>query len=179
MPPAFAPVGVDMGALLAQRRPDALAWSPYAEWYQNSLAFPQSPVAQHHREVYGDRPYNEFARDWEAGLASWDADDWARRFAATGARYVVLVTKHHDGYCLWPTQVHNPHVADLYSTRDVVGELSEAELANAPPPPALLQGLRQGNVVYSSGLGVPMKALYYSACFFASAGLYCGCINAA
>ena len=47
--PAFAPVGVDMGALLAQRRPDALAWSPYAEWYQNSLSFPDSPVAEHHR----------------------------------------------------------------------------------------------------------------------------------
>jgi alpha-L-fucosidase len=140
--PAFAPVGVDMGELLARRRPDALAWSPYAEWYQNSLAFPQSPVAQHHREVYGDRPYNEFARDWEAGLASWDPDDWARRFAATGARYVVLVTKHHDGYCLWPTEVRNPHVPDLYSTRDVVGELSEAVRGH---------GMRFG-VYYSGGL---------------------------
>ena len=140
--PAFAPVGVDMGELLAQRRPDALAWSPYAEWYQNSLAFPQSPVAQHHREVYGDRPYNEFARDWEAGLVSWDPDDWARRFAATGARYVVLVTKHHDGYCLWPSQVRNPHVPGLYSTRDVVGELAEAVRG---------QGMRFG-VYYSGGL---------------------------
>ncbi len=140
--PAFAPVGVDMGALLAQRRPDALAWSPYAEWYQNSLAFPNSPVAEHHRAVYGDRPYNEFARDWEAGLASWDPDDWARRFAATGARYVVLVTKHHDGYCLWPTEVRNPHVSGLFSERDVVGELAEAVRG---------QGMRFG-VYYSGGL---------------------------
>ena len=140
--PAFAPVGVDMGALLAQRRPDALAWSPYAEWYQNSLAFPNSPVAEHHREVYGDRPYNEFARDWEDGLASWDPDEWARRFAATGARYVVLVTKHHDGYCLWPTAVRNPHVSGLFSERDVVGELAEAVRG---------QGMRFG-VYYSGGL---------------------------
>jgi alpha-L-fucosidase len=140
--PAFAPVGVDMGALLAERRPDALAWSPYAEWYQNSLAFPQSPVAEHHRQVYGNRPYNEFARDWEAGLATWDPDDWARRFAATGARYVVLVTKHHDGYCLWPTSVRNPNVAGLFSERDVVGELAEAVRG---------QGMRFG-VYYSGGL---------------------------
>ncbi len=140
--PAFAPVGVDMGELLAQRRPDALAWSPYAEWYQNSLAFPQSPVAEHHRRVYGDRPYNQFARDWEAGLATWDPDDWARRFAATGARYVVLVTKHHDGYCLWPTEVRNPHVSGLFSERDVVGELAEAVRG---------QGMRFG-VYYSGGL---------------------------
>jgi len=140
--PAFAPVGVDMAALLAQRRPDALAWSPYAEWYQNSLAFPQSPVAEHHRATYGDRPYNLFARDWEEGLASWDPDDWARRFAATGARYVVLVAKHHDGYCLWPTQVRNPHVSGLFSERDVVGELAEAVRG---------QGMRFG-VYYSGGL---------------------------
>jgi alpha-L-fucosidase len=140
--PAFAPVDADIGELLARRRPDALAWSPYAEWYQNSLAFPHSPVAQHHRQVYGDRPYNEFARDWEAGLASWDPDQWARRFASTGARYVVRVTKHHDGYCLWPTEVRNPHVPDLYSHRDVVGELAEAVRG---------QGMRFG-VYYSGGL---------------------------
>ena len=34
-----------------------------------------------------------------------DPEDWAERFAACGARDVVLVAKHHDGYCLWPTQL--------------------------------------------------------------------------
>ena len=72
-------------------------------------AVPDSPVAQHHREVYGDRPYTQFADDWEAALEQWDPEAWAARFAATGARYVVLVTKHMDGYCLWPTDVRNPH----------------------------------------------------------------------
>ena len=38
---------------------------------------------------------------------------WAARFAATGARYVVLVTKHMDGYCLWPTDVPQPAPAGL------------------------------------------------------------------
>src|SRR5262245_9137282 len=36
--------------------------------------------------------------------------------------------------------------------------LSEAELAFAPPPPAMLQGLRQGNIVYATGLGIPGEA---------------------
>ena len=45
-------------------------WSPYTEWYENSLRFPDSPVARHHRELYGDRPYAAFAADWEAGLSS-------------------------------------------------------------------------------------------------------------
>lgn len=52
------------------------------------------------------------------------------------------------------------HLAKWFTflDRDGNGELSEMELNNAPPPVVLAQGLRQGNVVYSSGLGVPMKA---------------------
>ncbi len=140
--PAFAPVGVDMGALLAERRPDALAWSPYAEWYQNSLSFPNSPVAEHHRRGLR-RPALQRVRPRLGGAAwpRWDPDDWARRFAATGARYVVLVTKHHDGYCLWPSRCATPTWPGWRSERDVVGELAEAVRG---------QGLRFG-VYYSGG----------------------------
>jgi alpha-L-fucosidase len=140
--PAFAPVDVDIGDLVQSDRPDALAGTPYAEWYENSLRFPDSPVSRHHREVYGSRPYERFAEDWEAGLDAWDPHDWAARFAATGARYVVLVTKHADGYCLWPTDVANPGHPGWNSRRDVVGELSEAVRG---------AGMRFG-VYYSGGL---------------------------
>ncbi len=140
--PAFAPVEVDIGDLVRSDRPDALADTPYAEWYGNSLRFPDSAVAHHHREVYGDRPYAAFAEDWEAGLATWDPEAWARRFAATGARWVVMVTKHMDGYCLWPTTVANPHRPGWHCRRDVVGELREAVLG---------AGMRFG-VYYSGGL---------------------------
>ena len=124
--PAFAPVDVDIGKLVQSGRRDALAFSPYAEWYENSLRFPESPVSAHHREVYGNRPYERFADDWVAGLEQWDPQEWARRFAATGARYVVFVTKHMDGYCMWPTDVRNPHRPGWNCRRDVVGELGEA-----------------------------------------------------
>ena len=140
--PAFAPVDGDVGDMLMSGDPDAMGWSPYTEWYENSLRFPKSPVARHHREVYGDREYASFVADWEAGLASWDPDEWAATFAATGARYVVLVTKHHDGYCLWPTTVENPRRPGFHCARDVVGELGEAVRAH---------GMRFG-VYYSGGL---------------------------
>ncbi len=140
--PAFAPTGEEIGELFAEGRSDAFAHSPYAEWYENSLRFADSPAARHHRAVYGNRPYRSFAADWEAGLDTWDPDAWAARFAATGARYVVLVTKHHDGYCLWPSEVKNPNVAGFHATRDVVGELADAVRA---------RGLRFG-VYYSGGL---------------------------
>jgi alpha-L-fucosidase len=124
--PAYAPVEVAMGQLLAGGDPRAMAWSPYVEWYENSLRFPGSPVAKFHAATYPDRDYASFAADFEAGLAGWDPDAWAARFAATGARYVVLVSKHHDGYCLWPTDVANPHRPGYHSRRDVVGELADA-----------------------------------------------------
>ena len=76
--------------------------------------------------MYGTSPYAQFAADWEAALAQWDPHAWAARFAATGARYVVFVAKHSDGYCLWPTAVANPHRAGWHCPRDVVGEMGEA-----------------------------------------------------
>lgn len=39
------------------------------------------------------------------------ADEWADFFKEAGAKYVVLVTKHHDGYCLWPSEYKKPQDA--------------------------------------------------------------------
>lgn len=139
--PGFAPTDVEIGGLLASRERDPLARIPYSEWYENSLRFPGSPVSDFHRSHYGDRPYAAFADDFVAGLERWDPVDWARRFAATGARYVVLVAKHHDGWCLWPSAVDNPHRRDWFSRRDLVGELADAVRG---------EGLRFG-VYYSGG----------------------------
>jgi alpha-L-fucosidase len=124
--PAFAPTDAEIGELLASGEPDALARVPYSEWYENSLRFPDSPVARHHAATYGGRPYADFAAQWEAALEHWDPDDWAARFAATGAGHVVFVAKHSDGYCLWPTQVTNPNRPGWHCRRDVVGEMAEA-----------------------------------------------------
>ncbi|MGI9577951.1 MAG: alpha-L-fucosidase, partial [Microthrixaceae bacterium] len=140
--PGWAPTDSDIGGLLAAGRRDALAENPYTEWYQNSLRFPDSSASQHHREAWGSRPYEDFAEMFSAGLESWDPDAWARDFAASGARYVVLVSKHHDGWCLWPTSVENPNKPGWNSSRDIVGELREAVLG---------AGMRFG-LYYSGGL---------------------------
>jgi alpha-L-fucosidase len=124
--PAYAPVGTDFSSLLRSDRPDAYSLSPYVEWYQNSLRFPDSPVARHHRTTYGTRDYESFREEWEAGLEQWDPETWAEKFKSTGARYVVFVAKHADGYCLWPTDIPNPHRTGWNCRRDVVGELAEA-----------------------------------------------------
>ena len=43
--------------------------------------------------------YALYAQSWHA--EHWKPQQWANLFAESGAKYVVLVTKHHDGYCLW------------------------------------------------------------------------------
>ena len=82
------------------------------------------------------------ARPTRRGSRSGAPTLWAERFAAAGARYVVLVTKHHDGYCLWPSRVANPRRPGWACPRDLVGELAAAVRA---------RGMRFG-VYYSAGL---------------------------
>lgn len=124
--PAFAPTEAAIGDLLASSEPDALKDVPYVEWYENSLRFDDSQVSRHHHDTYGDRAYAEFARDFEAGAEHWDPDAFARAFADSGARYVVFVAKHSDGYSLWPTDVAHPYRSRWHNDRDLVGEMADA-----------------------------------------------------
>lgn len=98
----------------------------YAEWYANTMRFSSSPTARHHAEHWGSRPYSEFGPLFDRRSQNFDADNWARLFSAAGAGYVVLTTKHHDGYCLWPSAVPNPYEPSWSSTRDLTGELAKA-----------------------------------------------------
>ncbi len=124
--PAYAPRGQSITEIVRGHPEDGWARLPYTEWYANSIRFPQSPAAAHHRAIYGDRPYESFRGEFDVASAAFDAQTWASLFAEAGARYAVFVTKHHDGYCLWPTEVENPHRPGWHSKRDFVGELSEA-----------------------------------------------------
>jgi len=124
--PAFAPRGRHIQELAADKHPLPTSEVPYVEWYPNSIKFPQSSAGRYHREHYGAAPFEDFRADFEGGLEQWDPGAWAEAFAATGAGYVVFVAKHHDGYCLWPTEVENPHAPGWHCQRDVVGELAEA-----------------------------------------------------
>ena len=146
--PAWAPRGESITELSRSRYDEVFTLSPYAEWYSNALRIPESPTARHHAETHGTRSYESFREDFETAAEAFDAETWADLFAASGAGYVVLVTKHHDGFCLWPTQVGNPHRPGWHSRRDFVGELAEAVRA---------RGMRFG-VYYSGGLDWTFKS---------------------
>ena len=103
--------------------------NPYSEWYLNSLRIAGSPTQEHHRKTFGeDFDYMDFAPEFNQALKAWDPVAMAGLFADAGAQYVVLTTKHHDGFTLWPSEIENPNLpAGMRSTeRDVVGDLTSA-----------------------------------------------------
>ncbi|HTQ13569.1 MAG TPA: alpha-L-fucosidase [Rhizomicrobium sp.] len=124
--PAFASRSGSISDAFRDHYDTAVARTPYTEWYWNAIRVPESESARHHREVWRDAPYESFREPFLEGVRQWRPAEWADLFAAAGARYVVFVTKHHDGYCLWPSKVKNPHQADWTCPRDIVGELAEA-----------------------------------------------------
>ena len=124
--------------------PDYITNNPYAEWYFNTMRIDGSPTQKYHREHYGaDYYYYNFAPIFNRETQKWNPDTWAKIFSDAGARYVVLTSKHHDGFTLWPSTTPNPTLpaAQQHATRDLVGELSAA---------VRKQGLRMG-LYYSGG----------------------------
>ena len=105
------------------------AWGPkgtYSEWYLNALRNKRSKTRQFHNRVYGeDFKYEDFAPMFKCEM--YDPDEWADIFARAGARYVVLTSKHHDGYCLWPSQHRKGwNSMDVGPKRDLLGDLTTA-----------------------------------------------------
>ena len=56
----------------------------------------------------------------------FNADEWVSIARAAGMKYIVLTTKHHDGFCLWPSAYTDYHIGKSPFKRDVVGELAQA-----------------------------------------------------
>jgi alpha-L-fucosidase len=115
----------------------------YAEWYWERLSKPARPGASandqrirgetraFHARVYGENfVYPDFAPRFTAEM--FDADQWADLFQRSGAKYVVLVSKHHDGFALWPSREASAswgrpwNAVEVGPHRDLVGELSTA-----------------------------------------------------
>jgi alpha-L-fucosidase len=103
---------------------DYIKNNPYAEWYYNVMRIPGSPTQVYQQEHFHGADYYDFTREFDQQSLRWSPDGWAQIFRNAGARYVVLTTKHHDGFALWPTKVANPNQKNLAALRDVVGELT-------------------------------------------------------
>ncbi len=108
----------------------------YSEWYWMDLVNPKRgkvhrTVKKFHNETYGEKfTYPDFVPQFTCEF--FDPKQWAETFENSGAKYVVLTAKHHDGYCLWPSKEANKSWGRPWNSvetgpgRDLVGELTEA-----------------------------------------------------
>lgn len=105
----------------------------YAEWYWNHIhdRAPTNVWWQFHRTNYGENfEYQDFAPKFRAEL--FDADHWADIFFRSGAKYIVPTSKHHEGFCLWPSAEASRtwgrpwNAVETGPKRDLMKDLSEA-----------------------------------------------------
>lgn len=98
----------------------------YAEWYRMQLNHEDHPSRIFHDRVYGEKfKYEDFVSGFTAEL--FDAKHWADLFQKSGAKYMNIVSKHHDGFCLYGTgHAWNWNSVDVGPHRDFLAELKEA-----------------------------------------------------
>ncbi len=98
----------------------------YAEWYLRGLQVGSPLRTNFMKENFGeDFNYRDFAPLFKAEL--FNPDEWAGLFENAGAKYIILVSKHHDGYCLWPSKFAlGWNSMDAGPHRDLVGDLAKA-----------------------------------------------------
>jgi alpha-L-fucosidase len=102
-----------------------------SEWYPRMMYIDQDTwrgnAFKHHVETYG--PHKQFGyKDFVPQLtaARFDADAWADLFHEAGARYVVPVAEHHDGFPMYDCSFSDWTAAKMGPQRDIVGELAKA-----------------------------------------------------
>jgi alpha-L-fucosidase len=140
--PGWAPLTGELAQIAASEGFEAFfARNPYAEWYWNSMRIEGSPTWHYHRQNYGPAfDYDDFAGEFNAGVEKWDPDEWGRLFKRAHVRYTVLVTKHADGFLLWPSKRTSPYKRSYHTRRDVVGDLAAAMRRHGIRPGAYYSG---------------------------------------
>ena len=98
-----------------------------SEWYPRNMYIIGSPEYKHHIATYG--PQNKFGyKDFIPMFTArnFNADQWAELFRNSGAKYVVPVAEHHDGFPMYDCSFTDWSAAKMGPKRDIVGELSVA-----------------------------------------------------
>ncbi len=98
-----------------------------SEWYSRNMYIQGSPEFEHHVKTYGpqkDFGYKDFIPLFKA--EKFDAEAWADLFQQAGAKYVVPVAEHHDGFQMYKSELSHWNAFEMGPKRDVLGELKTA-----------------------------------------------------
>jgi alpha-L-fucosidase len=100
------------------------------EWYSRNMYVPGDPAFEHHVATYGPQSqfgYKDFIPMFHA--EHFNPSGWVSLFARAGAKYIVPVAEHSDGFPMYDSDMTTWDAARLGPHRDIVGELEEATRA--------------------------------------------------
>lgn len=98
-----------------------------SEWYSRNMYQQDQPDFAHHVSTYGPQAqsgYKDLIPKFRA--EKFDANTWAQLFHDAGARYVVPVAEHHDGFPMYMSNLTDWCAGKMGPQRDVLGELAKA-----------------------------------------------------
>lgn len=97
------------------------------EWYARNMYSPSRREFQHHIQTYGsqkDFGYKDFIPSFRG--EKFDPEAWVALFAQAGARFVLPVAEHHDGFAMYATAFNRWNAVDMGPCRDVIGQIKQA-----------------------------------------------------
>ncbi len=97
------------------------------EWYPRDMYLQGTDEYKHHLAVYGPQDkfgYKDFIPKFKA--EKFDPAAWARLFKEAGAKYVVPVFEHHDGFAMYDCGLSDWTAAKMGPHRDLFGDLAKA-----------------------------------------------------
>jgi alpha-L-fucosidase len=97
------------------------------EWYPRNMYLLGDAAFQHHVTRYGSQAkfgYKDFIPQFKA--EKFNPDEWADLFRKSGAKYVVPVAEHHDGFAMYDSALSDWTAVKMAPKRDVIGELAAA-----------------------------------------------------
>lgn len=98
-----------------------------SEWYSRHMYMQETPEFKHHVETYGPQKefgYKDFIPLFKA--EKYQPAEWIKLFEAAGAKYVVPVAEHHDGFQMYKSEVSTWNAYDRGPKRDLLGDLVTA-----------------------------------------------------
>ncbi len=98
-----------------------------SEWYPRQMYIQGTPENVHQVQIHGPLTqfgYKDFIPEFKA--EHFDPEAWARLFAKSGAKYVVPVFEHHDGFAMYDSDLSDWTVRKMGPHRDTAGELAKA-----------------------------------------------------
>jgi alpha-L-fucosidase len=108
-------------------------WGVYAvpgfgnEWYPRQMYREETEEYKHHVATYGPQKefgYKDFIPQFTAD--KFDPAHWADLFRRAGARYVMPVAEHHDGFQMYDSALSNWNAVKMGPKRDLIGDLATA-----------------------------------------------------